>query len=276
MTGILENPPTLPAHASKDAKACAARHRTRRSAIGAALLLLALPTSPALAECNDEPGPEVDWSECQKARLMFGSADLSNGEFVETFFTSTDLAKANLAGSDLSLAEFSNARLAGADLTGAVLEKAVGSRVDFSGANMAGANLTAAEFSRSNFQRANLVGADLTNSELSRSDFTEADLTGAIMAKAELPRIVLASAVVSGVTFSFSNLARADLRGVNFDDADFTGSYMFLTVIEGADLSRTKGLKADQLEMACGSAETQLPSGLSAPEGWPCPAYHEE
>lgn len=273
MTGILHS---SPARASKGAKACIARHGARRGAIFAALLLLALPLSPALAECSDEPGPGVDWSECEKGRLMFGSADLSNGAFVQTFFTGTDLAKANLAGSDLSLAELSNARLAGADLAGAVLEKAVGARVDFSGANMAGANLTAAEFSRSNFQRANLVGADLTNSELSRSDFTEADLTGAIMAKAELPRIVLASAVVSGVTFTFSNLARADLRGVNFEDADFTGAYMFLTVIEGADLSRTKGLSADQLDMACGSAETQLPSGLTAPEGWPCPAYNAE
>lgn len=273
MTGILENSPTRPARVSKGAVTCIAR----QGAIAAALLLFAPPiVSPALAECSDEPGPGVDWSECEKGRLMFGSADLSNGAFVQTFFTGTDLAKANLAGSDLSLAELSNARLAGADLAGAVLEKAVGARVDFSGANMAGANLTAAEFSRSNFQRANLVGADLTNSELSRSDFTEADLTGAIMAKAELPRIVLAGAVVSGVTFTFSNLARADLRGVNFEDADFTGTYMFLTVIEGADLSRTKGLKADQLEMACGSAETQLPSGLTAPEGWPCPAYNAE
>jgi uncharacterized protein YjbI with pentapeptide repeats len=272
MTGTLENSPTRPARSSNGATVCIARH----GATAAALFLLALPVSPALAECNDEPGPDVDWSECEKVRLMFGSADLSNGEFVETFFTSTDLAGANLSGSDMSLAELSNARLAGADLAGTVLEKAAGSRVDFSGANMAGANLTAAEFSRSNFQRANLVGVDFTNSELNRSDFTEADLTGAIMAKAELARIVMTSAVISGVTFSFSNLARADLKGVNLEDADLTGSYMFLTLVEGADLSRTKGLKADQLEMACGSAETQLPSGLTAPEGWPCPAYHEE
>lgn len=272
MTGILDGSAKRAAQVDNGAKSCIAPH----SAIGAALLLFALSAPPALAGCGDEPGPDVDWSECDKARKMFGSADLSNSQLVQTFFTSTDLAAANLAGSDMSLAELSNARLAGAELAGTVLEKAVGARVDFSGANMAGANLTAAEFSRSNFQRANLVGANLTNAELSRSDFTEADLTGAIMAKAELPRIILTSAVVSGVTFSFSNLARADLRDVNFEDADFTGSYMFLTVIEGADLSRTKGLKADQLEMACGSAETQLPSGLTAPAGWPCPAYHEE
>jgi uncharacterized protein YjbI with pentapeptide repeats len=96
------------------------------------------------------------------------------------------------------------------------------------------------------------------------------------MDRAELPRIILKGAVISGVTFSFSNLARADLGGANLGDADLTGSYMFLTYIAGADLSGTKGLTDDQLAIACGSAETQLPSGLTAPESWPCPAYHEE
>lgn len=245
-------------------------------AIGAGLLLIALPVPPALAACGDEPGPGVDWSECQKMRLMIGSADLSNGDFVQTFFTGSDLAGVNLSGADLSLAELSNARLAGAHLTGVVLEKAVGTRVDFSGADLSGANLSAAEFSRSNFQRALLVGADFTNSEMNRSDFTEADLTGAVMAKAELARIVLKSAVISGVTFSYSNLARADLRGVDLGDADLTGSYMFLARIEGANLIGTKGLTAEQLAIACGSAETQLPSGLTAPDSWPCPDYTAE
>ena len=31
------------------------------------------------------------------------------------------------------------------------------------------------------------------------------------------------------MTFSYSNLARADLSGADFGDADLTGTYMFLT-----------------------------------------------
>ena len=89
-------------------------------------------------------------------------------------------------------------------------------------------------------------------------------------------RIVLKSAVLSGVTFGYSNLARADLRGVDLADSDFTGSYLFLTRLEGADLTKTKGLKEDQLAIACGSAETQLPSGIAAPKSWPCPDYDAE
>jgi hypothetical protein len=59
-------------------------------------------------------------------------------------------------------------------------------------------------------------------------------------------------------------------------DADLTGTYMFLTRVSGADLSRTTGLTADQVAIACGSEETLLPEGLSAPETWPCPDYGEE
>ncbi len=110
-------------------------------AILAALPALVLFAAPVLADCKDQPTAGVDWSECQKSRLMFGSADLENGEFVQTFFTSTDLSKANLANANLSLAELSNASLVGADLTGANLEKAVATRADFSGANLSSANL---------------------------------------------------------------------------------------------------------------------------------------
>jgi uncharacterized protein YjbI with pentapeptide repeats len=111
---------------------------------------------------------------------------------------------------------------------------------------------------------------------MNRSDFTEADLTGANMAKAELARVILIDAVVSGVSFGYSNLSRANLTGTDLEDADLTGTYMFLTRIDGADLSRTNGLTADQLEIACGSADTRLPEGLATPESWPCPDYSAE
>jgi uncharacterized protein YjbI with pentapeptide repeats len=96
------------------------------------------------------------------------------------------------------------------------------------------------------------------------------------MAKAELARIVLTGAVVAGVSFTYSNLSRADLRGLDLEDADLTGSYMFLTQIGGANLSGTKGLTQGQIDIACGTSDTQLPTGLAAPPSWPCPDYAEE
>jgi len=241
-----------------------------------ALLFLFASATPSQAGCGDEAAPGVDWTECDKMRLMMGAVDLSDGELVQTFFSSTDLRGAKLNEANLSLAELSNASLAGADLSGALLEKAVGTRADFSAANLSGANLSAAEFSRTNFHRANLTGVNFVNSEMNRSDFTEADLTGSDMSKAELARVILRDAVIAGVPFSYSNLSRADLSGTDLDDAELTGTYMYLTRLDGADLSRTKGLTQYQLSLACGSTQTMLPEGLTIPEHWPCPDYSAE
>ena len=68
-----------------------------------------------------------------------------------------------------------------------------------------------------------------------------------------------------------ANLARADFRGATFTaPIDFDGAFFFLTRIEGLDLSKSTGLSQWQLNMACGDARTELPSGLTRPEDWPC------
>jgi uncharacterized protein YjbI with pentapeptide repeats len=91
------------------------------------------------------------------------------------------------------------------------------------------------------------------------------------MSKAELARIDLTEARISGVSFTNSNLSRSDLRDLDLIDADFSGTYMYLTRLDGADLSRTKGLTTDQLAIACGTQRTRLPDGISPPPNWPCP-----
>jgi uncharacterized protein YjbI with pentapeptide repeats len=111
---------------------------------------------------------------------------------------------------------------------------------------------------------------------MNRSNFTEADLTGADMSKAELARVVFAKATIAGVSFKYSNLSRADLRGVDAADANLTGSYLFLTKLDGANLSGTSGLVQAQIDVACGTSETQLPAGLAPPRTWPCPKYDDE
>jgi uncharacterized protein YjbI with pentapeptide repeats len=91
-----------------------------------------------------------------------------------------------------------------------------------------------------------------------------------------LARIVLSGATISGVSFSYSNLSRANLRGVDLGDADMTGSYLFLTMLAGANMENVKGLTQEQLAIACGTTETKLPAELSPPETWPCPDYDDD
>ncbi|TIN21518.1 pentapeptide repeat-containing protein, partial [Mesorhizobium sp.] len=102
-------------------------------------------------------------------------------------------------------------------------------RTDFSRMDAQGAVFASAEMQRSNFQDANLTNVDFTKAELGRAQFHDAD--------------------ISGSRFSFANLARADFRGATFTaPIDFD---LFLTRIEGVDLSNSAGLSQWQLNMAC-------------------------
>lgn len=83
-------------------------------------------------------------------------------------------------------------------------------------------------------------------------------------------------AVLTAAKFSFANLSRADLSGATFETTPmFDRAFMFLTRIEGLDLSAATGLEQAQIDLACGDASTKLPAGLSAPTTWPCPAEHQ-
>jgi uncharacterized protein YjbI with pentapeptide repeats len=218
--------------------------------LAAAPLCLLLPVGPAVAGCNDGPSAGVDWSKCEKRRLILRGRDLSKGNFTRTDFARSDLADAKLAGADLTEANFEHARLAGADLTGAVLTKASGDRADFS--------------------KAVLKWADMSKAEMSRTDFTGADFTGTNLQKAELGRAVLAEALLDGADMTRAEIARAVFAGASLKGTDMTGAYAYLTHFEAADLTQVKGLTQEQLEVACGDDKTRLPEGLTAPAEWPC------
>lgn len=213
-------------------------------------LSVALLAAPAAATCTESPHAGVDWSKCEKRRIILQGRDLSKGTFLRTDFSRSDLANVKLVGADLTEAHLEHARLAGADLSGAILNKTSGNRADFA--------------------KAVLRGADLTKAELLRTDFAGADLSNAVMQKAELGRAFLADAVLDGADLRRAEIARAVFKGASLVGSDFTGAYTYLTHFEATDLSQTKGLVQQQLDIACGDAETKLPAGLEPPASWPC------
>jgi hypothetical protein len=115
-----------------------------------------------------------------------------------------NLARADLAGADLTDANLARADLAGADLTDANLARA----------NLAGANLTDA-----NLARANLAGANLTDANLARANLARADLAGANLARADLAGANLARANLAG-----ANLAGAKVRVKNGNETALIGA----------------------------------------------------
>ena len=221
---------------------------------GALTGLLMLAQSPVLAaDCKASPAPSVDWQDCNKSRLMIpGSA----------------LAGANLTSTDLSYTDLRNS-----NLSGAKLEKATLFRASLNGSNVDKANLSRIEGYRTTFVGVSAQGASFASAELQRADFRGANLTGADFQKAELGRAVFADAVITGAKFAMANLARANLAGARFEGPlDFSGGFLFLTRLDGLDLSQATGLEQWQIDQACGDASTRLPASLSAPADWACPA----
>ncbi len=114
-------------------------------------------------------------------------------------------------------------------------------------------------------------GASFANAELQRADFSRARLNGANFERAELGRAKFDRAKLKGIRFSFANLSRADLSGAIIEGPiAFDRAVLFLTRIEGMDLSAATGLRQAQIDLGCGDAMTKLPPGVSVPASWPC------
>ena len=77
------------------------------------------------------------------------------------------------------------------------------------------------------------AGAYLSGANLIIADLYDANLTGA-------------------------NLTGANLSGTDLTDADLTGANL-----SGADLSGARDLTQEQLDKACGNADTKPPEGLT-------------
>ena len=88
-------------------------------------------------------------------------ADLSGTDLSLANLSGTDLRLANMSGTDLRLANMSRAILSGTDLSWANMSRAILNGTDLSWANMSRAILNEADLSEADLSRANLSGADL-------------------------------------------------------------------------------------------------------------------
>jgi len=234
--------------------------RGRRPA-AASIVLIAIATGLACfsasaaraADCGSSPEPGLDWSECSKNNIMLDGSNLKG---------------ANLAGADLSVTGLPNS-----DLDGAHLGKANLMRAWFTGSTMKKADFARVQAYRSGFSKVVADGASFASAELQRANFAGAQLTGADFQKAELGRANFDKAVLTGINFTLANLSRANLGGTTIEGPiNFDRAFMFLTNVEGLDLSNAVGLQQPQIDLACGDDKTKLPKALKKPTGWPCGA----
>jgi len=217
--------------------------------VGACFLIL--PATVHAGNCGAYPSAKVDWSGCIKKNLMMSGNDFKGADLSEADFSLTDLRNNNFSGANLSKARFIRAWFTGSVADGADFSRAEGYRAGLQSISAKGAKFESAELQRANFGGSNLAGANFEKAELGRTTYDKADITD--------------------VDFTLANLSRADLSKATFTKAPrFEKAFMFLTRIEGLDLSGAAGLDQSQVDLACGDKTTKLPPGLNAPADWPC------
>lgn len=130
------------------------------------------------------------------------------------------MAKVNLAESDLSEALLIEADLSSADLRDANLSSANLSGAYLSDANLSNAYLRDANLSGAYLSGANLSGARLSSANLSSANLSFVNLNGALLAFANLSFANLSDANLSSASFILANLSDANLREADLSGAD--------------------------------------------------------
>ncbi len=221
------------------------------AAVIAGASYLVVPAVAGAASCGSYPAAKVDWSGCIKKNLMMSGNDFQGADLSEADFSLTDLRNNNFSGANLHKARFIRAWFTGSTADGTDFSRAEGYRAGLQNISAKNANFESSELQRANFGGSNLTGANFEKAELGRTTYDKADLTDA--------------------DFTLANLSRADLSKATFTKPPrFDRAFMFLTHIEGLDLSGAADLSQSQVDLACGDKGTKLPTGLQAPAMWPC------
>ena len=103
-------------------------------------------------------------------------------------------------------------------------------------------------------RKEDLEGADLSHHKLMKAQLQGAKLNGADLSFSYLMQADLTGADLSEVDFNSAVLSEANLNGANLEDADFTEAYLC-----GVDLSQTRNLTCDQIDLAYLDRDTRLP-----------------
>lgn len=163
------------------------------------------------------------------------------------------VCRTSLAGAKLARADLRGARLQLADLSGADLRETALEAARLWGASLRDARLDGARASGSELRNADLAGASLDGASLRGVDLSTAELEGWTVDGADLSEVTLpAGAPLAGARLTrlhHARLPRADLRGADLSGADLTGADLAGANLAGASLAEAE-LDGADLERA--------------------------
>lgn len=203
----------------------------------------------ALAEINSK---DCDLSNKDLGYLEFNKMDLSHCKLVNTSFFGAYLMGAKLAGADLRRAYLNLARLENTDFTGANLAdatifQAIFDKTIFRDANLSNARvigtLPSVDMSGADIRKGRF-GLDIGNQPMGQMKFdsTSGKFVNANFEGADLNIANFSFADMRGANLRNTNLHRADLSQADLRGADLSGADLSEAVIDGANMTETKGL----------------------------------
>ncbi|KKD09723.1 pentapeptide repeat-containing protein [Streptomyces sp. WM6386] len=147
---------------------------------------------------------------------------------------------------------------------------------DLSDAKLDQVDLRGARLQRAHFARASLRDAVFQGAALHMADFSFTQLSGAIFYQAGMEETALWQADARNAVFSYANMERARLRESNLQgaaflhtqvpSAEFHDADLSSAMLKDVDLSRSEGLRIEQLSVAVLSEIKGLPSGIGFDE----------
>ncbi|MGE0741848.1 MAG: pentapeptide repeat-containing protein [Hyphomonadaceae bacterium] len=108
-----------------------------------------------------------------------------------------------------------------------------------------------------------IAGRDFTGARIRQADLSLATADSARFHAANLSLTNLFGVRAGRADFSDANLEGATLVGGYFGGARFGGAVLSGANLSGAELAGAQGLTQEQLNTACGDAQTTLPAGMT-------------
>lgn len=177
----------------------------------------------------------ADLTGAQLSGIRLNQARLADARVTDADFSKADLEAAQLLriwgwGVTFEEANLTNARFNHAFLSGANFRNTTGPRSYWEFAR-----LQAADFSGGSFLR-----AEFSNAFLNQARFTKASLKHARLCETSLRRAHLDGADLFQASVENADLSEADCRFANFFEAEFLGARTERTLLQSANLKRTK------------------------------------
>ena len=195
-------------------------------------------------DCNDEIGPNKNFSGCDFANLNLSNLDLSFADLSYTNLENVDLRNTSLVNATLVGTNLLNSKIINTDFSNANLDSALMTKLTITDSKFVGTSLKSTDFKNSvftntDFSNANLKQATLSGSVFSNSNLQNTYLVGADFSDTKIPLVNMENSILNFANFKNSNLEGSNLKNTIIHKAVFHNANLENATMIGSDNFQT-------------------------------------